>query len=135
MRVDPKQGVFHCFACGAGGDAISSIGLQFFGPSFNHRDSEMFKKVLEALEHYDVPRVEYRPPPRPKELNQYIVQVLTLSARVCHLALMRETSRPRELLGAERQVRYQHSGREQARTRSLSDQINKEMESNIRNED
>jgi len=99
MRVDPGQGVFHCFACGAGGDAISFIGLQLFGPSFNHRDSEMFKKVLEALERYEVPRVEYRPPSRPKELNQDIVQALTLSARVYHLALMGKAgNRARKIL-------------------------------------
>ena len=28
LRVDPAQGVFHCFACGVGGDAISFVGLQ-----------------------------------------------------------------------------------------------------------
>jgi len=88
MRVDPRQGVFHCFACGAGGDAISFVGLQLFGPGFNHRDAQMFKQVLEALERYQVPKVEYRPPPRPKELSRDIVQVLTLAARVYHLALM-----------------------------------------------
>jgi DNA primase len=88
MRVDPRQGVFHCFACGAGGDAISFVGLQLFGPGFNHRDAQMFKQVLEALERYQVPKVEYRPPPRPKELSRDIVQVLTLAGRVYHLALM-----------------------------------------------
>jgi len=88
LRVDPRQGVFHCFACGAGGDAISFVGLQLFGPGFNHRDARMFKQVLEALERYQVPKVEYRPPSRPKELRQEIVQVLTLAARVYHLALM-----------------------------------------------
>ena len=88
MRVDPRQGVFHCFACGVGGDAISFVGLQLFGPSFNHRNSDMFKKVLEAIDRYEVPKIEYRPPPRPKELNRDIVQVLTLAARVYHLALM-----------------------------------------------
>lgn len=88
LRVDPRQGVFYCFACGVGGDAISFVGLQLFGPSFNHRDTQMFKKVLEVIEGYEVPRVEYRPPPRPKQLSQDIVQVLTLAARVYHLALM-----------------------------------------------
>jgi len=99
LRVDPRQGVFHCFACGAGGDAISFVGLQMFGPSFNHRDTTMFKEVLAALERYEVPRIEYRPPPRPKELNQDIVQVLTLAARVYHLALMgRVGNRARAIL-------------------------------------
>lgn len=99
LRVDPRQGIFHCFACGAGGDAISFVGLQMFGPSFNHRDTTMFKEVLAALERYEVPRIEYRPPPRPKELDRDIVQVLTLAARVYHLALMgRAGNRARTIL-------------------------------------
>ena len=103
LRVDPRQGVFHCFACGAGGDAISFVGLQLFGPGFNHRDTSMFKQVLEILERYEVPRIEYRPPPRPKELNQDIVQVLTLAARVYHLALMgRAGNRARTILKERR---------------------------------
>jgi len=103
LRVDPRQGVFHCFACGAGGDAISVVGLQMFGPGFNHRDTTMFKEVLAALETYEVPKIEYRPAPRPKELNQDIVQVLTLAARVYHLALMgRAGNRARTILKERR---------------------------------
>ncbi|TET99355.1 MAG: hypothetical protein E3J30_04720 [Anaerolineales bacterium] len=88
MRVDPRQGVFYCHACGAGGDAISFVGLQLFGPGFNHRNPEMFKRVLEHLEQNQIPKVEYRPPRRSKKLSQEIVQVLTLAARVYHLTLM-----------------------------------------------
>jgi DNA primase len=104
LRVDPRQGVFHCFACGAGGDAISFVGLQLFGPSFNHRDATMFKQVLEVLERYEVPKIEYRPPPRPKELSQDIVQVLTLAARVYHLALMGKAGHPARKILKERLI-------------------------------
>jgi len=88
MRVDPNQGVFYCHACGAGGDAISFVGLQLFGPSFNSRNVEMFNSVIDHIKKQKIPRVEYRPPSRPKELTQRIVQTLTLAARVYHLALM-----------------------------------------------
>ena len=88
MRVDPDLGVFYCHACGSGGDAISFIGLQLYGDSFNNRNPEMFKAVIDRVEEKKIPRVEYRPPRRPKELNQEIIQVLTLAARVYHLALM-----------------------------------------------
>lgn len=88
MRVDPNLGVFYCHACGSGGDSISFIGLQLFGDAFNNRNSDMFKAVMDRIEEKSIPRVEYRPPKRPKELNQEIVQVLTLAARVYHLALM-----------------------------------------------
>lgn len=104
LRVDPRQGVFHCFACGAGGDAISFVGLQAFGPAFNHRDTSMFKQVLEILERYEVPRIEYRPPPRPRELNQDIVQVLTLAARVYHLALMGKAGNRARTILKERRI-------------------------------
>jgi len=104
LRVDPRQGVFHCFACGAGGDAISFVGLQLFGPGFNHRDTSMFKQVLEILERYEVPKIEYRPPPRPKELNQDIVQVLTLAARVYHLALMGKAGNRARTILKERRI-------------------------------
>jgi len=88
MRVDPNQGVFYCHACGAGGDAFSFVGLQLFGSSFNSRDVGMFNSVIEHVREKKIPRVEYRPPSRPKELTQRIVQTLTLAARVYHLALM-----------------------------------------------
>ena len=88
MRVDPNQGVFYCHACGSGGDAISFIGLQLYGGSFNNRNPEMFSAVMDQIKTNEIPRVEYRPPRRPKELSQEIVQVLTLAARVYHLALM-----------------------------------------------
>ena len=104
LRVDPRQGVFHCFACGVGGDAISFVGLQLFGPSFNHRDTAMFKQVLEVLDRYEVPKIEYRPPPRPKELNQDIVQVLTLAARVYHLALMGKAGNRARTMLKERRI-------------------------------
>ena len=94
MRVDPVQGVFYCHACGVGGDAISFIGLQIFGPSFNHRDAGMFKAVVERIAKQNMPSVEYRPPPRSKELTQRIVQTLTLAARVYHLALMGKAGEP-----------------------------------------
>jgi DNA primase len=112
LRVDPRQGVFYCFACGVGGDALSFIGLRLFGPDFNHRDPKMFKEVLEVIEKYEVPKVEYRPPPRPKQLSQDIVQVLTLAARVYHLALMGKAGdRARKILkdrriGVEDMRRY-----------------------------
>ena len=96
--------MFHCFACGAGGDAISFVGLQLFGPGFNHRDTSMFKQVLEILERYEVPKIEYRPPPRPKELNQDIVQVLTLAARVYHLALMGKAGNRARTILKERRI-------------------------------
>ena len=103
LRVDPALGVFHCFACGVGGDAISFVGLQIFGPGFNHRDPEMFGKVLKTLERYEVPRVEVQPPSRPKELKQDIVHALTLAARIYHLALMgKEGGQARELLKERR---------------------------------
>jgi DNA primase len=99
MRVDPNQGVFHCFACGVGGDGISFVGLQMFGQSFNHRDGEMFRQVVARLEQSKIPKVEYKPPRRPKELTREIVNVLTLAARVYHLALMGKAgAKPRELL-------------------------------------
>ena len=63
----------------------------------------MFKQVLEILERYEVPKIEYRPAPRPKELNQDIVQVLTLAAHVYHLALMgRAGNRARTILKERR---------------------------------
>jgi DNA primase len=104
MRVDPAQGVFHCFACGVGGDAISFVGLQLFGPGFNHRDPEMFQNVLKTLERYDVPKVEYRPPLRPKELEQDIVQALTLAARVYHLTMMGEVGEKARTVLKERRI-------------------------------
>lgn len=88
LRVDPNQGVFYCHACGAGGDAISFVGLQLFGPSFNNRDIDMFKEVIHHIEGRGIPQVKYRPPRHPKRLTQEIVQVLTLAARIYHLALM-----------------------------------------------
>lgn len=88
LRVDPNQGVFYCHACGAGGDAISFVGLQLFGPSFNNRDIDMFREVMNHIEGRGISQVEYRPPRRPKKLTQKIVQVLTLTARIYHLALM-----------------------------------------------
>jgi len=104
MRVDPGQGVFYCFACGVGGDAISFVGLQLFGPGFNHRNAEMFKQVLESLERYEVPRVEYRPPPRPRQLKQDIVQVLTLAARIYHLSLMGKAGTSARKILKERRI-------------------------------
>jgi len=87
MRVDPNQGLFYCFACNVGGDAITFVGLQMFGQIFNPRDKEMFKQVVERLEKFDVPKVEYKPPKRPKQLTQEIVQALTMAARIYHYAL------------------------------------------------
>jgi DNA primase len=75
-----------------------------FGPGFNHRDTSMFKQVLEILERYEVPKIEYRPPPRPKELNQDIVQVLTLAARVYHLALMGKAGNRARTILKERRI-------------------------------
>jgi len=99
MRVDPRQGVFHCFACGAGGDGINFVGLQLFGPSFNSRDRDSFKKVIEHLNEKKIPKIEYKPPRRTKELTREIVNVLTLAARVYHLALMGKAgTKARELL-------------------------------------
>ena len=88
LRVDPNQGVFYCHACGAGGDAISFVGLQLFGPSFNNRDTDMFREVMNHIEGRGIPQVVYRLPRRPKKLTQEIVQVLTLAARIYHLALL-----------------------------------------------
>lgn len=93
MRVDPDQGVFYCHACGAGGDAISFVGLQLYGPSFNNRDPTMFREVIAHIEGKGIPQVEYSPPRHPKEINRDIVQVLTLTARIYHLALMGKAGR------------------------------------------
>jgi hypothetical protein len=49
LHVDPERGLFHCFACGVGGDSYTFAGLQLFGPSFDHRDPAQFRDACSPL--------------------------------------------------------------------------------------
>ena len=93
MSVSLRGGLFHCFRCGRGGDVYDFQGLLIYGDSWNHRDPEMFKEVLRRLDRMDVPLVDVRPPPPPKELTRGIAQVLALASRVYHLSLMSDAGR------------------------------------------
>ncbi len=90
MSISLHAGLFHCFRCDRGGDVYDFEGLLIYGDAWNNRDPEMFKEVLRRLEVLDVPLVDVKPPPPPKELTRGIAQVLALASRVYHLALMSE---------------------------------------------
>jgi len=91
MSISLHAGLFHCFRCSCGGDVYDFEGLLIYGDAWNNRDPEMFKEVLRRLEVLDVPLVDVKPPPPPKELTRGIAQVLALAHRVYHLSLMSET--------------------------------------------
>ena len=93
MSVSVNGGLFHCFRCDRGGDVYDFEGMLVFGDAWNNRDSEMFKEVLRRLDVLDVPVVEIKPPPPPKDLTKEIAQVLALASRVYHLALMGKAGR------------------------------------------
>jgi len=88
MSVSLNSGLFHCFRCNRGGDVYDFEGLLVFGDAWNNRDPEMFKEVLRRLQVLDIPLVDVKPQPPPRELTRGIAQVLALASRVYHLSLM-----------------------------------------------
>jgi len=90
MSVNLNSGLFHCFRCNRGGDVYDFEGLLVFGDTWDHRAPEMFKEVLRRLQVLDIPLVDVKPQPPPRELTSGIAQVLALASRVYHLSLMSE---------------------------------------------
>jgi DNA primase len=88
MSVNIHSGLFHCFRCNRGGDVYDFEGMLLFGDAWNNRDTEMFKEVIRRLARLEVPVVDVKPPPPPKDLTGEITQVLALASRVYYLALM-----------------------------------------------
>jgi DNA primase len=93
MSVSLNSGLFHCFRCNRGGDVYDFEGLLVFGDTWNNRDPEMFKEVLQRLQFLDIPIVAVKPQPPSRELTRGIAQVLALASRVYHLSLMSDAGR------------------------------------------
>ncbi|MBK8467767.1 MAG: hypothetical protein IPL32_18300 [Chloracidobacterium sp.] len=58
LTVDNRQGVYHCFNCGQGGDIFSWAGHARWNGSYNDKNADQFKEVLTDLAHLagvDVP--------------------------------------------------------------------------------
>jgi DNA primase len=89
MSVDRRAGLFHCFACQAGGDVYDFVGMQEFGKEgWNNRDKEQFARVLELLDLKQIPVVPVREPRKAKTVGREIIQVLSFATQVYHYNLL-----------------------------------------------